>query len=186
MCGRYIFANDENEFILRLIRKAEASMKPEQFEKLSLFDVYPSQNALVMTWNPSGSTMHISSMKWGYEGRNGQLVINARSETAFSSSFFAGSVPCAVPASSYYEWTETRQKYIFRIDEPFFLAGLCRREQDGYHFVILTEEAAFPQNEIHDRQPVLLTLQNAKTWTASQQPTQLLHLSVPNRIIEKA
>ncbi len=186
MCGRYIFASEENEFIRRLIAKAEKSMKPEVFEEISLFDVFPGQKAIVMTASAKPDHTSFTVMIWGFAGRNSQMIINARSETAFQSSFFAGCLPCAIPASAYYEWTPQKHKYSFRIDEPFFLGGLCRVENNELHFVILTEEAASPQNEIHHRQPLLFTAKDAKAWTASAQPTLMIKNSVQKRIIEKA
>ena len=182
MCGRYIFSNEENEFAGKIIAGAKKSLNKEIFEKISLFDVFPSDQALVVTANKNSGQLHVSPMKWGYRGRNGRIIINARSETAFQdNSFFSGSVPCAVPCSGYYEWSSDKQKYTFDIDEPFFLGGLCRFENNELYFVILTEEASFPQNEIHDRQPVLFTYKNIKAWTECSQPALLLKYSVKRR-----
>ena len=102
--------------------------------------------------------------------------------------FFAGSIPCVLPASCYYEWSkETHARYAFRTaDECMYLGGLARQFADGWHFVILTEEAKGEARTIHDRQPLVFTYEDAKKWCASLHPTSLLENSIQYRSIVKA
>jgi putative SOS response-associated peptidase YedK len=184
MCGRYIFFDGKNEKIRNLIETARQKLGEEKLSKVSLQEVFPGQNAFVGI--DTGSHMSTKIMHWGYESRHG-TVINARCETAFTSPFFAGSLPCAVIASSYFEWSKDHQKYGFFADaSPIYLAGLARREKDGWHFVILTENANGLPESIHDRQPVMFTYEDAKKWCASEHPTFLLAKSIRTRYAYKA
>lgn len=188
MCGRYHFYDGNNPVIRKLIDQAKAALPEKEFEEISLFEVFPSQKCFAGYWNPQKKDVRTTVMKWGYSGFNGRQIINARSETCFKSRFFAGSHPCAVPACGYYEWSENpRVKYEFTVEkEPFYLAGIFHKEQNGLHFVILTEEAGEPQRQIHSRQPLLLSYENARKWCASEHPASLRALSIQNRIIRKA
>ncbi len=164
MCGRYLFFDEQNQKLRELIELARQKLPEKQFEELSFADVYPSAKALAGIYIPERDAVVTRVMRWGFE-TNGKTVINARSETALTSRFFAGTLPCALPASLYYEWDEKRKKHAFAIDEiPFYLGGLCRKTPGGYDFVILTEEAGMPQRTIHDRQPVIFTYEDAKYW----------------------
>ena len=170
MCGRYIFNDGQNEYIQNLVENAK-----DKFSQDILYrkDVFPSNEALVVFGEkPSFTTMH-----WGLD-LNKKLVINARSETAFTSPFFENCKPCILPASSYYEFSKYKEPYLFYIEgKPIFLAGLCKDN----HFVIMTEDATMSQKEIHPRQPVLFDYENAKTWCMNQNTTSLLKLSIQNR-----
>lgn len=163
---------------------AEKNMKPEEFEKISLFDVHPGESAFAGYWNEEKQSTRITIMQWGFKMQN-KLVINARSETCFESSFFKDALPCVLPADSYYEWSKKpHRKYTFLTSsKPMYLAGICHKEDGRLHFVILTEEAGSPQREIHDRQPVIFNYEDAKKWCASKHPTSLLHNSIPERTI---
>lgn len=188
MCGRYRFFDEKNPKLKEIIEAARKQLPPEKFEEISLFEVFPGQKCFAGYWNAQKHAVRTTIMKWGYPSVNGRTVINARSETCFDSRFFAGSHPCAIPASSYFEWSvKPKRKYEFTAEEqPVYLGGIFHKEEDGYHFVILTEQAGSPQNEIHDRQPLLFTYENARKWCASQHPASLRSLSVSKRIILQA
>ena len=185
MCGRYLFFDEQNEKLKELIEAARKKLPAKTFEELSFADVYPSCRALAGIYVPEKKTVLTRVMRWGYTG-SGRTVINARSETALTSRYFAGSQPCALPATMYYEWDERKKRYGFAAEElPFYLGGLCRKTADGYEFVILTEEAGMPQREIHPRQPVMFTYEDAKTWCA-EGTTSSLEKSIARRLIIEA
>ena len=184
MCGRYVFFDEKNPKLREMIDTARKKLPEQEFEKISLFEVFPSQYCFAGYWNSSRKEVRTTIMKWGYTGFHGNTVINARSETCFESSFFAGSFPCAIPATGYYEWSvNPRRKYEFTIEEqPFYLGGIFHMENKEPHFVILTEEAGEPQRQIHSRQPLLFTYENAKKWCAAKHPASLRCLSVSKRM----
>jgi putative SOS response-associated peptidase YedK len=187
MCGRYVFNNGDSEQLDQLIDTARKRLPKETFEKISLFEVYPGCVSFAGIFDHSSKQTVTRLMKWGYASWQKKLIINARSETCFTSAFFADSVPCALPATSYFEWSKDRQRYAFTVDdEVFYLAGLCRKENNETHFVILTEAANEDCAAIHHRQPVIFTYEKAKAWCASDTPSLLLKDSVQNRYFTKA
>lgn len=185
MCGRYRFFDNKNPKLKAMIDAARKQLSPKEFEEISLFEVFPSQKCFVGYWNAKKQEVRTTVMRWGYQGFKGNTVINARSETCFDSSFFQRSLPCAIPAVSYFEWSKNpRNKYEFTVNEqPVYLGGIYHLEEDGYHFVILTEEAGEPQRIIHNRQPLLFTYENARKWCSAKHPASLRSLSIQTRII---
>lgn len=180
MCGRYRFLNGANPRFEEWIQKTKEKMPPKQFEQLSFEDIFPSSFAFVGFLDPKDIRLKTKLMKWGFQNRN-SLVINARSETCFTSPFYEGCIPCTVPASGYYEWTKEKEKYFFTIDQEMYLAGVARIENNEWHFVILTEEAVGNQRLIHTREPVVFHRDDAKKWNLSKDPTSLLSCSIKER-----
>ena len=89
-------------------------MKPEQYEKISLFDVHPVEYALTKYWNECSKNPHV--------------------------------------------------KYTFATpSKPMYLAGIYHKEDGNFHLVILAEKAGYPQSEIHNRQTVIFTYEDAKS-----------------------
>ena len=186
MCGRYLFLTERNQKLKELAELARKQLPPDVYSKISLFEVTPGSFSFAGIYDPSKKKTVTRVMKWGFHLKN-KLIINARSETCFSSPFFADSVPCVLMASSYFEWSADKVRYEFRTDdETFYLAGLCRKEENEVHFVILTEEANDITSEVHHRQPVIFTYEKAKAWCASGTPALLLKDSVQNRYYSKA
>lgn len=186
MCGRYLFFDDRNEKIRELIEAAEEQLPEKEFRELSFFEVFPDQKILAGIYDHRKEKFITAVMTWGYRAGR-KLIINARSETAETSAFFSGSHRAVIPACGYYEWSKNpRQKYYFTAEKrPIYLACLCRREQDGLRAVILTEDAGEPESRIHDRQPVLFTLEDSRRWCAGEDYKRMLSASLDKRIMEK-
>ncbi len=187
MCGKYRALDETNDEMREIAEKLKARITPSEFEKISLFDVVPSSRSIAVWNNPSSNRCVYTVMVWGYPGARGRLVINARSETVFSSWFFRDSLPCVLPASFYYETDRnTGKRWSFYTDEKtVYLAGICRITEEGIRFVILTEEAGEPQNKIHERQPVMFDYEHAKKWCASKDPSTLLKYSIQKRYMRQ-
>lgn len=185
MCGRYIFYDGKTIRLQKLIELAQKQMDQSVFNTVTLGEVYPSCRAFAGVFHPDNKLVITTTMVWGFTGTSGKQVINARSETASSSPFFAGSRTCVLPATSYFEWSADRKRYQFAsAEEPFYLGGLCRRENNDLHFVILTENAAGDFAYIHPRQPVIFTYEDAKRWCASMHSTpDMIGNSVQKRIL---
>lgn len=185
MCGRYLFFDGENKTIEGWISSARSQMDEEAFSKLSLFEVFPGQSLLAITAGPSGKAV-LTQMTWGYPASDGKLIINARSETALQSRFFAGSSRCLIGVSGYYEWSKNpRRKYYFTApNAPVYLAALYRQFDDGLHMVILTEDAVNAQAEIHDRQPVMLDREHCRQWCEKTGYEKALTHSLRERLIK--
>jgi putative SOS response-associated peptidase YedK len=110
-------------------------------------------------------------------------MFNAKSETAHRSPAFREPFRkrrCVVPVSGFYEWTrQNNQKlpyYIRPHDQAgLLLAGLWDRwrnpEADEVleSFTILTVPAAPGMAFVHDRQPLMLSLEDARSWMDPEQ-----------------
>lgn len=187
MCGRYLFSDGTNPTMERWIAQAKQQLSEEAFRELSFHEVFPSHKVLIIMAGEDHKARLLPAL-WGYPGREGKLIINARSETAFDSFFFRGSLPCVIPATGYYEWSrDPKKKYYFTVNEkPMYLAGLCRKEEDGMHMVILTEAAVLEQAEIHDRQPVILSSLDIPEYCQNTNPKETIKKSIRYRNIREA
>ena len=109
---------------------------------------------------------------WSFGGRpyHGQLIINARSQTAatlatFRRAFSEGR--CLVPADGFYEWqgkrSERRPLWFHDPGEkPLAFAGLVEEYHGSPAFVIRTTAANGLVRSVHDRIPVLLSSEGAE------------------------
>jgi putative SOS response-associated peptidase YedK len=188
MCGRYVFADGRNQWISGWIEQARKRLSDQDFEQLSLFEVFPGSHVLAMIYYPQKRQMQMAPMHWGYPAKDGRLIINARSETAEQLPFFRDSHRCVIPASGYYEWSANpRVKYYFTIpqEEVLYLAGICRRDQGVLSFVILTENAGMPQASVHPRQPVIFQKKDAASWCSGQDSRILLQHSIQSRTMTR-
>jgi putative SOS response-associated peptidase YedK len=104
-------------------------------------------------------------------------MINARAETAAEKPAFREPLErrrCLIPADGFYEWKWTgksEQPYCFELldREPFAFAGLWDRWRapDGILLetcTIITTTANQLLADVHDRMPVLLSLENYDLW----------------------
>ena len=184
MCGRYLYFDGQNQTVESWIASARKQMDEASFSRLSLFEVFPSQSLLAITADASGKAV-LTPMIWGYPGSGGKLIINARSETAEHSRFFAGSSRCLIGVCGYYEWSQSpRRKYYFTsADAPVYLAALYKQFEDGLRMVILTEDAVLAQAEIHDRQPVMFDKEHCAFWCRNGDYQTALTYSMQERLI---
>ena len=165
MCGRYLFWDSENQDIEQLVSYAEEKLSPEVFRKIALQEVTPGSYCFACVSN--ASSIHTGIMKWGFS-RRGKTVINARSETCFSSLFFNDTRSCVLPCSGYYEWGSSRNKHLITGKKGIqYLGGLYHMEKGEPVFVIVTQPADSSIASIHDRQPLLFDQYSAKLWCNS-------------------
>ena len=125
----------------------------------------------------------LAAMRWGLipMGRTNargrpvmETIVNARSETLFAKSAFAGLCRCLVPASGWYEWTgERRRKTRWTIRAPAdavlaFAAVWDRwRAPGGAEVASLATVTCPPSAEVaavHDRMPVILAPAAWPVW----------------------
>lgn len=120
---------------------------------------------------------------WGLR-RDRRLIINARSENA--SARFHGEYQhgrCVVPADGFYEWMgeakDRRPTWFHAADgAPLLMAGLLD-EGAPSHFTVLTAPARPPVAAIHDRMPVLLSPESARSWLLGEPPSAVVPGVVP-------
>jgi putative SOS response-associated peptidase YedK len=159
MCGRYFFDASRNTYFQMLLKQAEGYLTSKDLENFRRGEIAPGEKAFIVTYDAARRKYHTQTAQWGYALASGKkLVINARSETADASVFFAASVRCLVLASGYYEWEKnTHQRFLFDTEaETIGLGGLAERDaQSRLRFVILTQPASAEASRVHDRMPLL-------------------------------
>jgi putative SOS response-associated peptidase YedK len=132
--------------------------------------------------------------EWATEPGIGNMLINARSETAAQKPAFRASLRrrrCLIAADGFYEWkTEgrTKQPYFIHFfdDRPFAFAGLWDRWEGPDHSAvesctILTTDANELMKPIHQRMPVILDMHHYEKWLdpAEQDAARVLPLLQP-------
>ena len=172
MCGRYVLTDDkQREKMQAFIEMCNHyASEDERIDDPLKDEVRPGDLAPGMFC--IGSTVRAAAMRWGFAGKDGKLVINARSESVSERSMFrhlTESGRCVMPAAAYFEWRRgDGQKYRIAstTQETMYLAGLCRLNDDGRReFVVLTKPAFGIHSRIHNRMPVTLqTREDARRW----------------------
>jgi len=187
MCGRYanFLAHQElvDAFTIATIADDVRLLPPS-------WNVAPTQSAAIVlpdraaAASPSQRTLAVARWglvpSWAKDPSVGSRLLNARSETvaekpSFRSAF--ASRRCLVPANGYYEWQVSKDgktpHFIRPADDaPLAFAGLFEwwRDRDTPDapglstFTILTTAARDEMQELHDRQPVMLTPDNYDGW----------------------
>lgn len=188
MCGIYHIGRElENglETMLRTIAR-ERKLEKAHMGKITSIpqrDVRPTEFAPVMTCMEEGGAA-VREVRWGIPGfQKGQLLINARSETALGKkSFRAGlyNSRIVIPAVSFYEWNRQKEKSIFRRQDGrlLWMAGFCAGMGEDERFVILTTAANASMKPVHDRMPLILKEEEVKQWLFDDaKMEQLLHIA---------
>ena len=143
---RYNVAPSQTVTTLRLTRGGERELVPLTW-------------GLIPHWAKDPAAMH--------------APINARIESAGERPTFRDSFRhrrAVVPVLGFYEWQVKngyKQPFFIRPareGEPLLLAGLWDRWQDRETLAILTRDAQGIMTPIHDRQPVLVALDDVEDW----------------------
>lgn len=179
MCGRYYLDNNAEKEIKNLIGKINKMAESNVVTSFTLKtgDISPTQFAPVLIASKEGNDLCCHMQRWGFVTRQGQIVFNARSETAAKKPMFSESLACkraVVPAVWFYEWNQNREKNIFyrKGKSLLFMAGLYCCAPDGERFVILTTQANESMSPVHDRMPLLLEENEIFSWILKSEQTQ--------------
>ncbi len=164
MCNRYSISKKQ----IRL----ESKLGELQIALAPRFNIAPTQEAPVARWRDGG--LRLDALVWGLEGVQGQMVMNARAETAHEKRLFREAWEqrhCLVPSDGFYEWKTTpegKQPYRFvrRDHELFWMAGLWTAGR----FTILTRASAGCVQPMHDRMPVILATGALDWWLECARP----------------
>jgi hypothetical protein len=157
-------------------------MSEKDFNEISLFEVFPGQKAFAAVYDPAKQKTVIKVMRWGYDN-HGKAVINARSEILLCFPILSGLLPCASRPLPILNGQRRIRNMSSRLNQrQSILGALAHIENQQWHFVILTEEASGAQADIHFRQPLVFSYEDAKKWCASKHPTSHLMLSIQERI----
>jgi len=177
MCGRYTLYDTKD------LGKRFGLEHQQQFMSKDNYNVAPRQ-WLPVIFEDEEMGRIAEPMQWGYipmwskDPTKGPRPINTKSETAFESRMWIGSMRhhrCLIPARGFYEWKQVNEKmkvpyFIHPKDQLLFsFAGLYSiwNDVEGrplYSFSILTTRPNEEMKAIHDRMPVILHPDQEATW----------------------
>ena len=207
MCGRYYVddnTKDEIQDMVRTVldRAASAGRNPAGTEKTgSLYaeldsinithkDICPTDPAPVIGSNLSGA--FIRQVRWGIQGlQKGQLIINARSETALEKTTFRDGLlhsRVIIPAAGFYEWNMAKEKSTFTHKDRrcMFLAGFSVGSGQNERFTILTTAANPSVSPVHDRMPLILDQEDIEGWLFDAEQTGSLLAKTPAMLCRRS
>jgi putative SOS response-associated peptidase YedK len=185
MCGRFVIAKELNHVVQLFEIDEVIGGQPSQS-----FNVAPThQVSMFVDLSEPSPERQLHSARWGLvpswakaiEGNS--PLINARIESVLEKPSFRDSVQskrCAIPASGYFEWQTTdgsKTPFYVHPTEPGMLAfagiyswwrnpALEKTDPDRWVLSVslLTKDSASKLAHIHDRNPVLLSMDALDNW----------------------
>ena len=185
MCGRYYVDEKTADAVEHVFRPIGVKTDFHELCQTALIpkDIHPGDAALVLKATRQGIVC--CTQKWGLTGSgHGQLLINARCETAAEKKSFRNGIlkrRIVIPAAGFYEWNQSKEKNTFqrRDGRAAFIAGFYEKYEDGEHFIILTTAANSSVKTVHDRMPLILEEGEIQTWLTDDTRMGALMQKVP-------
>jgi putative SOS response-associated peptidase YedK len=179
MCGRFAQSQSINNYAKAL----DPAWIPPALDLHLTWNLAPSRPALVFHGSDDGRMVEL--FKWGllpsWADPSAQKPINARLDTAATKPYFRKAWKtgrCLIPADGWYEWKDSDQGkipyFLFRADQqPLLMAGLYETNLNAKvtSFAVLTTDADGDLCNVHDRKPVVLSIDAANRWLDSKLPT---------------
>lgn len=176
MCGRFnVDADPLSKLLLELVRLRHPG--PDNH------NAAPTETIVVLRLDDDGSPALVPmrwwlTPHWAKRPETKYSMFNARSETVEKSPAFRDPFRrrrCVVPISGFYEWqrsaTPKQPYYIRPHDQPgMLLAGIWDRWRDQESgeeidsFAVITAPANERLAFVHHRQPVMLSMAQARAW----------------------
>ena len=153
-------------------------------------DIRPTEEAPVLA--RLEDRMILKNIRWGLPGfQKGQVIFNARSETALEKGMFREGVlrnRIVIPAVSFYEWNRRKEKNVFTRPDGriLYMAGFCKGTGEEERFTILTTAANESMLPVHDRMPLILEESEIEPWLYRQDWTESLLRKVPGALSREA
>jgi putative SOS response-associated peptidase YedK len=186
MCGRFVI--DDSGDIAEM-RKIFEELKKHysdtvEFQNVKRGEIFPSDTVPVII-PENNLIIDAVPMRWGFEGYNNRLVINARSEEIYEKRMFRDSIlnkRCIIPSNGFYEWarnqsSQRKEKYLIKpAHSPMlYFAGIYEKipnpnplakenEKELVRFVIMTREARGLIRSLHHRMPVTVERKDIRKW----------------------
>lgn len=179
MCGRYYIDEDVKIELEKIVHHLDSKIKGIQYTG----DIKPSMTAPVLYCQ--GQQKVLGDFQWGFHKYQGNgLIINARAETVFTRKMFSDSIAgkrCIIPASGFYEWDSSKNKFRFTYGNKqiLYMAGLFQYNQNEKRFVIITTAANVSMQPVHDRMPVILEEDMLESWLYDNSATKDILRNVP-------
>lgn len=131
MCGRY---HIDREMVMEIEDLAKSMDIPFKLNRKDFFcgDICPNDMAPILLFD--GKRICCRCQYFGLPGKDGQLIFNARSESAAEKVTFRESIlhrRAVIPVVWFYEWNKSREKNIFfpKCEKVMYLAGCFNRYQ---------------------------------------------------------
>jgi putative SOS response-associated peptidase YedK len=198
MCGRVTQYSDTSEFVAALGWERTWHDRLEG-QAAPRFNVAPATSVTVL--RQEAQALRAERVRWGWRphwATDRAAPINARAEKVAHGAFFRAIWPhrAITPIDGWYEWVDEggprKQPYLIRRRDgrPALCASIGRfkgDEQDG--FVIITADAQGGMVDVHDRRPVVLAPELARSWLGEtlegeRAEQMVLHLGEPAEVFE--
>ncbi len=182
MCGRIALYSPPSRLARFLDAALAAGLDPEGRPS---WNVAPQRHLFAATTRDG--ERQLDSYRWGLvpswtkDPATGPRLFNARAETLAEKPSFRSAFakrPCVIPVDGFYEWEHrperTRQAHYFRRsdDDPLLLAGLYEHWSNRLDpsaavlttCTVVTTAPNADMDEIHDRMPAVLELDDVDAW----------------------
>ncbi len=183
MCGRYYVDDKTAREIEKVIRSVDEKLRQQSMmnvEKIAAKDIHPADLAPIL--EGKGRNVCCGWQRPREPGcQRKPLNYHARCESVMEKPMFRDSIGrsrIVIPATWFYEWNFRKEKNTFyRKDASvLFMAGCCRKFEDGIRFVILTTEANTSMKPVHDRMPLILEQNEIVPWILDNEKVEnILH-----------
>ena len=195
MCGVYHVSHELDagiESLMKMVYRERGMERvtPRSSMAIRERDVRPTQEAPIL--NLKGDEMVLRSVRWGLPGiQKGQVIFNARSETAMEKAMFREGIlrnRIVIPAVSFYEWNKQKEKNVFTRPDGkiLYMAGFCKGAGEEERFTILTTEANESMRPVHDRMPLILEESEIEPWLWRADWTESLLKKTPRPLKREA
>jgi putative SOS response-associated peptidase YedK len=194
MCGRFNVTSDPlSQLLMDLVGLTHSGA-----DNLNLA---PTETVQVLRLSSEGEPQLVPmrwwlTPFWAKELSTKYSMFNAKSETAHKSAAFRSPYQkrrCVVPVTGFYEWcrqNNTKLPYFITPHDAdgMLLAGLwdswrnIEADEELLSFTILTTAANEALEFVHHRQPVMLSMDEAKMWLDTNLPTQELEYLFASRL----
>jgi len=188
MCGRYNLTDEQSEEIQRILKRIDQRFSGSN---IKTGEIFPTN--LVPVLVPENETIEPIACVWGFPNFSGKtnVIINARSETAFEKRTFRESLisrRCIIPANGFYEWNKSKERIYFTQpnQDIIYMAGIYNIYKGESRFVILTTNANQSIVDVHDRMPLILHKEQLQTWLFNNKKTQDLLNQIPTILERKS
>jgi putative SOS response-associated peptidase YedK len=183
MCGRVALFTPPARLARLLDAALAAGLEPEGHPS---WNVGPQRRLFAVTEGDAGRVL--DRYRWGLvpswskDPLIGNRLFNARGETVAQKPSFRSAFakrPCVIPVDGFYEWDHRpghpkQPNYFTRSDgQPMLFAGLYEHWRDPSApsdvasvatCTVITTTPSDDIDEIHDRMPVVLSIDNVGTW----------------------
>jgi putative SOS response-associated peptidase YedK len=183
MCGRVALFTPPARLARLLDAALAAGIEPEFHPS---WNVSPQRHLFAVTEGDAGRVL--DRYRWGLvpswakDPAIGNRLFNARGETVAQKPSFRSAFakrPCVIPVDGFYEWDHRpghpkQPNYFTRSDgQPMLFAGLYEHWRDPSApsdvasvatCTVITTTPSDDIDEIHDRMPVVLSIDNVGTW----------------------